>query len=357
MSRGELFITGRIKDMIIRGGRNIHPTELESIIEQIEGVRRGCVACFGDTDAAGTERLVIAAETHASGESSGKIRRSDTRELYRRGRLADPSPLRARQFLTLAALAVGARLRIARVFVRTYAYSGYAWSWLYLLGGMMWLAVVLLPTRRARWRAMRAGCRAFCFLCGIRLSVTGLERLPATGNWVLACNHTSYLDSMMLLQAMPRDLTFVAKRALNRRWIQRIFLRRLGTVFVKRRDPRDSAPALDELSSRLRAGECLAVFPEGTFVRESRLLPLRLGAFLAAARTGVPVVPTGIEGVRDIMRSESWLIRRADVRLEVTAPIEPRGDTLRDAAALRAETRRRLRELLDTTRAARARSR
>ena len=61
---GELYITGRVKDLIIRGGRNISPYELELAAADVEGVRRGCVAAFGVVNPDdGTERLVLVAET------------------------------------------------------------------------------------------------------------------------------------------------------------------------------------------------------------------------------------------------------------------------------------------------------
>jgi acyl-CoA synthetase (AMP-forming)/AMP-acid ligase II len=63
LSEGTLFLTGREKDIIIRGGRNISPYELEQAVGDLAGVRRGCVAVFGSKDAAsGTERVVVLAE-------------------------------------------------------------------------------------------------------------------------------------------------------------------------------------------------------------------------------------------------------------------------------------------------------
>ena len=63
---GEVYITGRVKDIVIRGGRNLYPQEIEEAVGQVEGVRKGCVAVFGSADpAAGTERLVVLAEVRA----------------------------------------------------------------------------------------------------------------------------------------------------------------------------------------------------------------------------------------------------------------------------------------------------
>ncbi len=61
---GEFFITGRVKDIILKAGRNLYPHEVEEIAARVKGVRKGCVVAFGAADAAsGTERLIVAAET------------------------------------------------------------------------------------------------------------------------------------------------------------------------------------------------------------------------------------------------------------------------------------------------------
>src|SRR5260221_7058499 len=65
-AEGEMYITGRVKDIIILGGRNLYPHEIEDVVAQVPGVRKGCVAAFGAADPAkGTERLVVVAETRA----------------------------------------------------------------------------------------------------------------------------------------------------------------------------------------------------------------------------------------------------------------------------------------------------
>ena len=121
---GEVYLTGRVKDIIIRGGRNIYPHEVEDAVGAVPGARRGCIAVFGSPDPnTGTERLVVLAETRETGAvernalrariveatvavlgeppdevvlapphtvlktSSGKIRRAACRELYETGRV------------------------------------------------------------------------------------------------------------------------------------------------------------------------------------------------------------------------------------------------------------------------------
>src|SRR3989304_702778 len=69
LAEGEVFVTGRNKDMIIRAGRNLYPQEIEELVSDVHGVRRGCVAAFGVSDPdLGTEKLVVVAETRQEAE-------------------------------------------------------------------------------------------------------------------------------------------------------------------------------------------------------------------------------------------------------------------------------------------------
>ena len=79
----------------------------------------------------------------------------------------------------------------------------------------------------------------------------------------------------------------------------------------------------------------LVFFPEGTFLRVPGLQAFHMGAFIVAARAGVPVVPIGIQGTRTILRAEQWFPRRGMVRVTVGAPVRPQGSDWRAAVALR----------------------
>jgi len=92
------------------------------------------------------------------------------------------------------------------------------------------------------------------------------------------------------------------------------------------------------VARRLRDGELLMIFPEGTFVHAPGLLPFRLGAFRAAVDTGRPIVPIAIEGTRHVLPEGTLWFRRGPVTVTIGAPTEPRGRgwpemvRLRDAA-------------------------
>lgn len=369
---GLVFITGRVKDMIIRGGRNIHPSELDAAIGAIRGIREHGAAAFGSADAAGTERLVIVAETteddpaarhklvteikHKTAEllamppddvvlvpadsilktPSGKIQRAATRELYERGDLGKAPRF---QYLTMLASLGAARLRTWLGAATVYGYSAWVWLVVYSIGALAWTAIALLPGISWRWAALRAGIRAICWLAGIPVRLRGQENLPRDRPFILLCNHTSYLDGLFLLQAVDQPVAFLAKTELKNRFISRVLLQRLDALYVDRADIEASSRAPDVMVNALEAGRSVLVFPEGTFLRPAGLLPFRMGAFLTAAKTAVDVIPAALRGSRSIMRAGSWLIRSGSVFVCIEKPLQPDGNDWHAAVRLRDASR------------------
>jgi 1-acyl-sn-glycerol-3-phosphate acyltransferase len=373
-----LYITGREKDIIIKGGRNISPYELEEAIGDLARIRRGCVAVFGSQDrASGTERVIVLAETrerdtaldedlrHRINDlavnligapvddivlapphtvpktSSGKIRRVAAREYYELGPSAMKSQAVWWQFLRLGLAGVAPQLRRALRAAQGVLFALGAW----LIFGLSLLAVTLtalVAPGETTWNLAGKCMRLFFRICGIPLAVRGLENLPSSGPFVIAANHTSYLDGAVLIAALPwRNYAFVAKRELADNFISRTLVKGLGAVFVERFDVQRSAEHADELVAAAKSGVCLIVFPEGTLLRHTGLMAFRAGAFQVAAQADIPVVPVSLRGVRSVLRDETWYPRRSPIAAVFGAPVHPDGNdwnaTLRLRDRVRAE--------------------
>ena len=187
-----------------------------------------------------------------------------------------------------------------------------------------------------------AAARLLLRLAGVPLRVRGVEHLP-DGACVLVSNHASYLDGVILVAALPRAYAFVAKRELQAQALLGPPLQSLGVEFVERFDLRQSVADAEHMADAVQRGRSLLVFPEGTFVAQPGLLPFHLGAFLAAARAGVPVVPLAIRGARELLPAERWWPRRTRLEVDIGEPIpvladEP--DVFAAAVKLREAARR-----------------
>jgi len=371
LADGDIYLTGRVKDLIIRGGRNIYPYELEQAVGEIPGIRKGCVAVFASDDpATGSERLVVVAETRAvqpeAGEhlrqqiqnvsvdllgmpaddvklapprtvlktSSGKIRRVAIRELYERDALGQGGRALWLQLVRMTVVSGWAQMRrLGRGMVER-LFAGYAWMLFGILAPVTWLGIMVLPKLGQRWALARSATRLLAQMTGTSLTVRGLEHLP-TGPCVLVANHSSFLDAYVLMAAIPRHFHYVAKRELlDNYWIARP-LQRIGTLFVERFDVQRSVDEARKVAEAARSGQSLGFFPEGTFKRIPGLLSFRMGAFMAAAQAEVPVAPVTIRGTRNILRAGSWFPRRGHLEVIVEPPIQPTGDDWSAAVRLR----------------------
>jgi 1-acyl-sn-glycerol-3-phosphate acyltransferase len=156
----------------------------------------------------------------------------------------------------------------------------------------------------------------------------------------MVANHTSYLDSLVLLAALPRPVNFVAKRELSKQPFVGRFLRAIGTRFVERRDYLASLEDEELLVAQAAESDSLLFFPEGTFTRSSGLRPFHLGAFRAACLTHEPVIPIALSGVRGILRDGTWLPRRGKVVVTLLEPVQPTGVNFGAMLRLRDNVRR-----------------
>jgi 1-acyl-sn-glycerol-3-phosphate acyltransferase len=264
------------------------------------------------------------------------VRRSACRERYERGELAPAAASARLQFLRLAGAALGHRLRSATRRLVRFVYGLWASLLFWLLAPPFWLLCVLMPTPAAAWRVARFGARALLRGTSVPLKVCGLEQLPDRPA-VLVCNHASYIDGLVLVAALPRPCSFVAKHELAGQWIAGSFLRRLGTLFVERVDRRRSVEDAQQLAVAAARGQSLLVFPEGSFKPEPGLLPFHLGAFAAAVDAGVPVVPLALHGTRELLPYPSWFPRPAVLAVKIGNPLSlaTRGDGFAAAVGLR----------------------
>jgi 1-acyl-sn-glycerol-3-phosphate acyltransferase len=384
LASGEVYKTGRIKDIIIRAGRNIYPHELEEAVGLIPGIRTGRVAVFGSEDArSGRERLIVLAEARGkiSDEldklradinalatdlvgappddivlapagtvlktSSGKIRRAASREIYEKGRIGKSHRSISWQVARLALASITPQIRRSARYAKAASYAVYSWAVYALLAPVVWLSVTLLPGFTMRWSVMKKCSQLLAKATATPVKLNGLENLPADGRpYVLVSNHSSYLDAYVLVAMLPGHFRFIAKAELAASFFIRVPLQHIHTEFVERFDTSKSVRDTRHLSDVLKAGHALVFFAEGTFTRTPGLMPFHLGAFSVAAQAGAPVIPVAIRGTRSILRSESWFPHHGAITVDIGPPIDPtefmqgaEQDTWRVAIALRDRSR------------------
>ncbi|WP_245627401.1 lysophospholipid acyltransferase family protein [Kribbia dieselivorans] len=160
-----------------------------------------------------------------------------------------------------------------------------------------------------------------------RLTVEGHEHVPATGPAMIASNHQSYLDSIVIPIAARRPVRFIAKAeyftgtgvmgAINRLWFGG-----MGAIPVDRADPRAAVRSLELAEEVLRAGGAFGIYPEGTRSRDGRLHRGRTGIARIAIATGAPIIPCAITGTADVQGPDEKGIHRAKVTVRFGPAID-----------------------------------
>ncbi len=367
---GEVFITGRVKDIIIKAGRNFYPQEIEEVTSHVLGVRKGCVVAFGAEDSKwGTEKLIIVAESHETKKtakdkiikqifenvsvvlgippdqvilvppktvpktSSGKLQRSACKKMFMDGKLVKMGLPVWAQIIKLSLkgmgiIAVRYLEKIARIFYTIYM----ALVTLFLLP-LIWFSALVLP-KNVAMGTVKMFIRLFILLSGCSFKIIGKENLQANKPLIYVANHASYLDSLFLLAILPLGTIFVGKKELQQTPLIKTIIRKFGFVTVDRLDFAKSISDSKIIEESIHQGKSVLLFPEGTFVYTTGLRPFKMGAFKLAVDTGRPLCPIAIQGTRFIMTENSFILNPGKVTMTISPIIEPRGSDWNEVSRL-----------------------
>ena len=173
------------------------------------------------------------------------------------------------------------------------------------------LRIVVRPTALAFWRP----------------EIIGTDNVPADGPVILASNHLSFADSLVIPLTSPRQVAFLAK---DDYWtgtglkglVTRQFFTAIGSIPVDRDDTRAAQLSLDLALAHLREGGAFGIYPEGTRSRDGRLYRGRTGVAWLALTAGCPVVPVALTDTDKLQPVGVTLPRRIRFRVEFGKPID-----------------------------------
>jgi len=181
---------------------------------------------------------------------------------------------------------------------------------------------------------------------GVKLVVEGVERVDWSRPLVLASNHASMMDIVVLFRAVPAPLRFMLKRELAAVPFIGWYARAMGMVFIDRGNARDAKRKLGDAVDKLRDGATLIAFPEGTRSKDGHVGAFKAGAFQVAIEAGVPVVPVAIAGSGAVLPPAGFRIRPGTIVLRFGEPIATEAMTVQARNALAQQARDRVVELL-----------
>jgi 1-acyl-sn-glycerol-3-phosphate acyltransferase len=179
-------------------------------------------------------------------------------------------------------------------------------------------------------RFMRAWCR-FVLFCAGACVVARVHPLDRSRSYVFVSNHTSHIDVPAITSVSPEPLRFIAKQELSKIPLFGWAARRMGHVFIDRRDSHGAAKSIGDRLARGLRGVGLFFFAEGTRSTTDEMLPFKKGAAVAALGSGLDCVPIGVAGAREVLAPKGFsLFRPGRIAVVFGSPIAVAGHTMED---------------------------
>lgn len=231
--------------------------------------------------------------------------------------------------------------------------------WLYL-GGLVltafWASRVVLHSFRDDPCALESFCekaprvwsQGILKLAGVEVEVEGAEDFVPDRPQIVVANHTSWFDVFAVAAHFPGAYHFVAKQELARIPIFGAAWIACGHIAIDRSDLSSAVASLERAAEKIRKDDAtIVMFPEGTRSPTGELQPFKKGAFMLALKAGVPVVPMGIQGSRDVMPKHHWLVRPGRIRIRIGEPLSVDDYTVKKRDVLVRDAHERVAGLLE----------
>ena len=211
--------------------------------------------------------------------------------------------------------------------------AGIAWL-VPMMSTMMTLATVV-PPARTEWLS-RLYCWGQVRATGARWKAVVDPAVDPDQPYIFACNHVNLLDHVTMYNATPHFKQGLELESHFRIPVYGWFMRQRGTIGVQRGAGREQVEALKRaFAAEIAQGHSILAFPEGTRTRDGRVHRFRRGVFHIARDLGVPIVPTTVTGMFEILRAGSSLMRPGgEVTVYCDAPVPTQGLRPADVPAL-----------------------
>jgi len=203
-----------------------------------------------------------------------------------------------------------------------------------LAGPLVILITRLCKTHHFLYNVARAGARWALFLAGGHLTILGREKIRPDQNYIFMPNHQSNVDPVAAFLSIPRDMKAIAKKEFFKVPLLGMACRMERFIPVDRRNHESAVQSVEQAVRQLRAGDSFLIYPEGTRTKTGMMGEFRKGAFIAAIRSKVPVVPVTLEGCYDMMRKGEFKIRPGRIKVVFHDPIDVSNYSLDDRDAL-----------------------
>jgi 1-acyl-sn-glycerol-3-phosphate acyltransferase len=227
--------------------------------------------------------------------------------------------------------------RLRGIFLLTFWFASIA-----IVAPLLILLVMITKNENFLYTPVRLFIRAGLAMVGVRVEVSGVERLDPKQTYIFTPNHQSLIEVPLFVAYLGRNPAYLGKKEIFKYPVFGHGIRLIGAVPVDRSNSAAAVESAKLATENLRRGKSYVVYPEGTRSRDGRMLPFKKGAFMMAIDAGVPVVPITVSGATRIMPKAQVKIFPSTVRITVHDPISTSGYSKENVALLMEMTRARI---------------
>lgn len=228
---------------------------------------------------------------------------------------------------------------------------GFWFTSIALLAPLLIALVLLTKNENFIYSPVRMFIRAGLAMVGVRVEVTGIEKLDPNQTYIFTPNHQSLIEVPLFVTYLGRNPAYLGKKEVFKYPVFGFGIRLIGVVPVDRSNSPAAVESAKVATENLRGGKSYVVYPEGTRSRDGRMLPFKKGAFMMAIDAGVPVVPITVSGATRIMPKAEIKVFPSTVRITIHDPIDTAGYSKDNVVELMERTRAKIFSALDETEA------
>ena len=196
-------------------------------------------------------------------------------------------------------------------------------------------------------RMVQWAFKLMLWITGADISYIGRENVPKDRAVLYVGNHNSYFDILLTYSQCPGLTGYVAKSEMLRYPLLRDWMKRLYCVFLDRSDLRAGMQMILTCIDYIKNGISICIFPEGTRSKDGQMQPFHEGSLKMAAKTGCPIIPMAISNSAQIFENHMPFVRPCKVIVEYGAPVYPKELSRGGRKFLRADTQKKIQEMLD----------
>ena len=160
------------------------------------------------------------------------------------------------------------------------------------------------------------------FIASAKTKVSGLENIEKGKTYIVAANHSSYLDIPVAFRVLPLNLHYIAKKELKKVPFLGWYMMATGMIFINRSNNRESSQSLKDAAELIHDGKTVLIFPEGTVSSDGEIKRFKKGGFHLALEAGVEILPISLNGTNKVWPTDSNTnFKKGTVQINIGKPI------------------------------------